>query len=94
MRGFAEDRQLSVGLETVKDFLGFQHACDGPAQRHLSASPALGVTASIQVNRRAQRAKTDTIDANGIIALARKLLVTLWRYLETGLIPTDAALKA
>ena len=29
-----------------------------------------------------------------IVALARKLLVALWRYLETGLIPQGAALKA
>jgi transposase len=28
-----------------------------------------------------------------IVALARKLLVALWRYLETGLIPTGAVLK-
>jgi transposase len=28
-----------------------------------------------------------------IVALARKLLVALWRYLETGLVPTGAALK-
>lgn len=30
----------------------------------------------------------------GIVALARKLLVELWRYLETGAIPTGAQLKA
>jgi transposase len=30
----------------------------------------------------------------GIVALARKLLVILWRYLETGVIPKGAALKA
>jgi len=30
----------------------------------------------------------------GIVALARKLLVALWRYLETGLIPAGAELKA
>jgi transposase len=29
-----------------------------------------------------------------IVALARKLLVALWRYLETGLIPTGAVFKA
>jgi len=29
-----------------------------------------------------------------IVALARKLLVALWRYLETGLVPTEAMLKA
>lgn len=29
-----------------------------------------------------------------IVALARKLLVALWRYLETGLVPDGAALKA
>jgi transposase len=29
-----------------------------------------------------------------IVAMARKLLVALWRYLETGLVPTGAALKA
>ena len=29
-----------------------------------------------------------------IVALARKLLVALWRYVETGLVPTDAVLKA
>jgi transposase len=28
----------------------------------------------------------------GIVALARKLLVALWRYLETGAIPEGAAL--
>lgn len=30
----------------------------------------------------------------GIVALARKLLVALWRYLEEGLVPEGAALKA
>lgn len=29
----------------------------------------------------------------GIVALARKLLVALWRFLETGLIPEGAVLK-
>lgn len=29
----------------------------------------------------------------GIVALARKLLVSLWRYLETGVVPEGAALK-
>jgi transposase len=28
-----------------------------------------------------------------IVALARKLLVALWRYLETGLVPRGAVLK-
>lgn len=30
----------------------------------------------------------------GIVALARKLLIALWRYLETGLLPDGAILKA
>lgn len=29
-----------------------------------------------------------------IVALARKLLVALWRYVETGLVPTGATLRA
>jgi len=29
----------------------------------------------------------------GIVALARKLLIALWRYLETGEIPEGAAMK-
>ncbi len=29
----------------------------------------------------------------GIVALARKLLIELWRYLETGAIPEGAVLK-
>ncbi len=29
----------------------------------------------------------------GIVALARKLLVALWRYLETGAVPDGATLK-
>ena len=29
-----------------------------------------------------------------IVALARKLIVALWRYLETGLVPEGAVLKA
>ena len=28
-----------------------------------------------------------------IVAVARKLLIALWRYLETGLVPEGAALK-
>ena len=28
-----------------------------------------------------------------IVALARKLLIALWRYLETGMVPTGAVLK-
>jgi transposase len=30
----------------------------------------------------------------GIVALARKLLIALWRYLETGAVPDGAHLKA
>ena len=30
----------------------------------------------------------------GIVALARKLLIALWRYLETGTVPAGARLKA
>ena len=30
----------------------------------------------------------------GIVALARRLLVALWRYLEEGLLPEGAELKA
>jgi transposase len=29
----------------------------------------------------------------GIVALARKLLIALWRYLEEGIIPAGAQLK-
>ena len=29
-----------------------------------------------------------------IVALARKLVVALWRYLETGLVPEEAVMKA
>jgi transposase len=29
-----------------------------------------------------------------IVAVARKLLIALWRYLETGMVPTGAKLKA
>ena len=30
----------------------------------------------------------------GIVALARKVLIALWRYLELGLVPEGASLKA
>ena len=30
----------------------------------------------------------------GIVALARKLLIAFWRYLETGVIPEGAVLRA
>ena len=30
----------------------------------------------------------------GIVALARKLLIAFWRYLETGIIPEGAMLRA
>jgi transposase len=30
----------------------------------------------------------------GIVAVARKLLIALWRYLETGVLPEGAVLKA
>ena len=30
----------------------------------------------------------------GIVAVARKLLVALWRYLETGVLPEGAVLKS
>jgi len=29
----------------------------------------------------------------GIVALARKLLIAIWRYLEFGIVPTGAVLK-
>ena len=34
------------------------------------------------------------IKRTAIVALARKLIVALWRYLTTGLVPEGAALKA
>ncbi|MFX8285662.1 IS110 family transposase, partial [Acinetobacter baumannii] len=30
----------------------------------------------------------------GIVALARKLLIALWRFVETGLVPQGAELRA
>ena len=30
----------------------------------------------------------------GIVAVARKLLIALWRYLETGVLPEGALVKA
>jgi transposase len=30
----------------------------------------------------------------GIVAVARKLLIALWRFLETGVVPEGAILKA
>jgi transposase len=30
----------------------------------------------------------------GMVAVARKLLIALWRFLETGLLPEGAELKA
>lgn len=36
---------------------------------------------------------SDSLRKIGIVALARKMLVDLWRYLETGLIPEGAELK-
>jgi transposase len=67
--------------------------------------------ASIAVNRRARRAKTDAIDGEtlvrtlmawtrgrvrriAIVALARKLLVALWRYVTQGILPQGAVFKA
>jgi hypothetical protein len=47
---------------------------------------------------RRMRVDTTVVETNihyiAIVALARKLLVALWRYLETGLIPTGAMFKA
>ena len=37
--------------------------------------------------------KQSRVKRNGIVALARELLVALWRYLETRLIPQGAVLK-
>lgn len=37
---------------------------------------------------------TGRIRRIAIVALARKLLIALWRFLETGLIPDGAELKA
>ena len=34
------------------------------------------------------------VERIGIVALARKLLIELWRYLETGELPAGAELKA
>jgi transposase len=44
------------------------------------------------------RARVGTVKGRirriAIVALARKLLVALWRYLETGLVPRGAVFKA
>jgi transposase len=43
------------------------------------------------------RARVGTVKGRirriAIVALARKLLVALWRYLETGVVPRGAVLK-
>ena len=35
-----------------------------------------------------------SVGIGAIVALARKLIVALWRYLTTGLIPEQATMKA
>jgi transposase len=42
---------------------------------------------------RARVATKGRIRRIAIVALARKLLVALWRYLETGVVPRGAVLK-
>ena len=37
--------------------------------------------------------KASAVDAFGIVALARKLVIALWRYATTGVIPSGAVLK-
>ena len=44
--------------------------------------------------RGAFRAREQSGARIGIVALARKLLIALWRYLETGVVPEGAVLKA
>src|SRR6476619_2521548 len=55
--------------------------------RHQPASP-LSVWFHDRVGKLKGRIRRITI-----VAVARKLLITLWRYLETGLVPKGAALK-
>jgi hypothetical protein len=57
-------------------------------------------SSSLRVDRRSKRVKTDRLDAEalvlalvrrvGIVALARKLTIALWKYLERGEIPEGA----
>jgi hypothetical protein len=42
----------------------------------------------------ADRQCQQTWQAHAVVALARKLVVALWRYLTTGLVPAGAVLKA
>jgi hypothetical protein len=49
---------------------------------------------SLLVRAGAAKTVAGRIRKIGIVALARKLLVALWRYLETGEIPAGAELKA
>ena len=46
-----------------------------------------------QEYRRRTRDASKRIKRVAIVALARKLMVALWRYLTTGLVPNGAVLK-
>ena len=63
-----------------------------------AASPSRSLGAGSATNPTAP-SPTGTTNASraevlGIVALARKLLVALWRYLETGALPEGAILKS
>ena len=42
----------------------------------------------------AGRRRERRVRRSAIVALARKLMVALWRYLETGVVPAGAVLSA
>jgi transposase len=49
--------------------------------------------ASLQVDRRARRVKTDRMDTERLLRSLMAYLRALWRYLETGLVPRGAVFK-
>jgi hypothetical protein len=59
--------------------------------KHPSAAPACYHTFKLKVTFCVREVRMRRV---GIVALARRLLVALWRYLEAGELPEGAELKA
>jgi hypothetical protein len=90
--GLAPNGRVVLCYEAGRDGFWVQRACTAAGLTALVVD-----SSSIEVSRRARRAKTVGGSRQrriGIVAVARRLMIELWRFVETGRVPEGAVLKA
>ena len=80
--GAAGGREVRIGLPTIQ-----------PRRPRSGGSSGSPTASSPDGSKRGSAPPRDLVRRIAIVALARKLMVPLWRYLKTGLVPDGAVLS-